>query len=147
MEEYLPGDIVEIETSKGLAFVQLTHTHPSYPPVVKFLKGPYEKRPDNVTSLVSGEGPMAMVPLSGVLEKLGLKHNRVGNVEIPRSEQAFPIFRMPIRGKQGEIIYWWFWDGQGLTFSSELMEQQENLPLREVMSSSRFLEQLSIGES
>ena len=88
-----------------------------------------------------------MVPLSGVLQKLGLKHSRIGNIEIPRSEQAFPIFRMPIRGKQGEIIYWWFWDGQGLTFSSELMEQQEKLPLREIMSSSRFLEQLSVSES
>ena len=31
MEEYAPGDIVEVETTKGLAYVQLTHTHPSYP--------------------------------------------------------------------------------------------------------------------
>lgn len=143
MEEYLPGDIVEIETHKGLAFVQLTHIHPSYPPVVKFFKGAYEKRPDNVASLASGNASMAMVPLSGVLQKLGLKHSRVCNVEIPKSNQNFPIFRMPIRGKQGEIIYWWFWDGQGLTFSSELVVQQEKLPMREVMSAQTFLAQLT----
>ncbi|MET4104059.1 MAG: hypothetical protein ACU0CB_13275 [Roseovarius sp.] len=142
MEEYQPGDIVEVETPKGLAYVQLTHTHPSYPPVVKFLSGPYKSRPENVTVLATEESPMAMVPLSGVLKKLGLKHSRVENVEIPRGERKFPTFRMPIRGKKGEIIYWWFWDGQGLTFSTELMETQEKLPMREVMSSDRFLEQL-----
>lgn len=144
MEEYSPGDIVEIETPKGLAYVQLTHTHPSYPPVVKFLKGPYEMRPDNVTVLAAESATMAMVPLSGVLKKLGLKHSRVGCAEIPHGERKFPIFRMPIRGKKGEIIYWWFWDGQGLTFSTELTEQQETLPLREVMSSERFQEQLAV---
>lgn len=143
MEEYVPGDIVEIETSKGLAYVQLTHLHPSYPPVIKFMKGPYENRPDNVTVLTAESAPVAMVPLSAVLRKLGLKHCCIGNMDIPRSEQKFPIFRMPIRGKAGEIIYWWFWDGQGLTFSTELADHQEKLPMREVMSSERFLEQLA----
>ena len=140
MEEYQPGDIVEVETPKGLAYVQLTHTHPSYPPVVKFLSGPYKSRPENVTVLATEESPMAMVPLSGVLKKLGLKHSRVENVEIPRGERKFPTFRMPIRGKKGEIIYWWFWDGRGLTYSSELEAQQDSLPLREVMSASTMME-------
>lgn len=143
MEEYLPGDIIEVETPKGLAYVQLTHTHPSYPPVVKFLKGPYQSRPDNVTVLAGEAAPIAMVPLTGVLKKLGLKHTRVASAEIPRGERDFPIFRMPIRDKKGEIIYWWFWDGQGLTYSTELMEQQEKLPMREIMSSERFLDQLA----
>lgn len=142
MEEYLPGDIVEVETQNGLAYVQLTHTHPSYPPVVKFLKGPYQERPGNVSVLANEAAPMAMVPLSGMLNKLGLKHARVGNAEIPHGEQKFPIFRMPIHGKKGEILYWWFWDGRGLTYSNELMERQETLPIRGVLSSERFLDQL-----
>lgn len=143
MEDYAPGDIVEIETPKGLAYVQLTHTHPSYPPVVKFLKGGYKKRPDNVLSLSNkGEETVAMVPLSGVLRKLKLRHSKVGATEIPQGQRKFPTFRTPIRDKKGQIIYWWFWDGQGLTYSSELDEVQETLPLREVMSSDRFLERL-----
>ncbi|MBN9888279.1 hypothetical protein [Salipiger abyssi] len=145
MEEYAPGDIVEIATDKGLAYVQVTHVHPSYPPVVKFLKGPSATRPDNVTSLAEiREGKMAMVPLGGVLKKLGLSHSKAGEIEIPRAQRHFPTFRMPIRGKQGEIIYWWFWDGQGLTYSpeSELTDEQQKMPTREVMSSERFLEQL-----
>lgn len=140
MEEYSPGDVVEIETPSGLAYVQLTHSHPSYPPVVKILVGPYESRPDNVSVLASKDATVAMVPLSGVLKKLGLRHSRVGTSEIPHLEQSFPIFKTPIRGKAGEIIYWWFWDGQGLTYSSELTDAQEKFPLREVVSSERFLE-------
>ncbi len=146
MEDYQPGDIVEIETTAGLAYVQLTHTHPSYPPVVKFLKGPFQKRPEAVTGLAREASPIAMVPLSGVLKKLGLKHARVGTVEIPRAEGEFPIFRMPIRDKKGEIIYWWFWDGKGLTYTTELMQQQEKLPMREIMSAERFLDQLVADE-
>ncbi|AJE47678.1 hypothetical protein [Celeribacter indicus] len=143
MEEYAPGDIIEIQTEKGLAYVQLTHLHPSYPPVVKFLKGRYKDRPDNVLSLSGkGEETVAMVPLSGVLRKLNLPHAKVGEAEIPHGERKFPTFRTPIRDKQGQIIYWWFWDGRGLTYSSELDEVQESLPLREVMSSERFLERL-----
>lgn len=147
MEEYTPGDIVEIETGNGLAYVQVTHAHPSYPPVVKFLNGPYQQRPDNVASLFSGkdEESIAMVPLAGVLKKLNLPHSKIGEAEIPYSERKFPMFRMPVRGKQGEIIYWWFWDGQGLSYSSELDEAQKKMPLREVMASDRFLQKICEG--
>lgn len=144
MQDYAPGDIVEIVTDKGLAYVQLTHTHPSYPPVVRFLKGPVARRPDNVTALIDNcAGKIAMVPLEGVLRKLNLAHAKVGEIAIP-PQQKFPTFRMPIRGKQGEIIYWWFWDGQGLTYSpeSDLSDAQRQMPLREVMSADRFLEQV-----
>ena len=47
---------------------------------------------------------------------------------------------MPIRDKQGEIVYWWFWDGRGLSYDVELSEEQGSLPIREVMTGSRFLE-------
>ncbi|MBS8224694.1 hypothetical protein [Vannielia litorea] len=143
MEDYKPGDIVEIETSKGLAYVQVTHVHPSYPPVVMFLNGPCDKRPENVSTLARvGDHTVAMVPLNGVLKKLGLRHAKAGEAEIPYAERKFPTFRMPVRGKQGEIIYWWFWDGRGLSYATELDEAEKKMPLREVMSSERFIEQL-----
>ncbi len=144
MQEYRPGDIVEVETAKGLAYVQVTHSHPSYPSVVRFLGGPVKERPKNVTAL-AGEGrrTIAMVPLEGVLKKLKLASAKVGAVDIPYGGRKFPTFRMPVRGKQGEILYWWFWDGQGLTYATELDEVQKELPLREVMSSEKFLHQLT----
>ena len=65
-----------------------------------------------------------------------------GAKDLPEDERKFPTFRMPIRDKQGEIVYWWFWDGQGLSYSVELDAIQDSLPLREVMSSARLLQEL-----
>lgn len=144
MQEYRPGDIVEVETAKGLAYVEVTHSHPSYPPVVRFLGGPVKERPKDITALTQRDHKViAMVPLEGVLKKLNLTGTKVGQVDIPFGGRKFPTFRMPVRDRQGEILYWWFWDGQGLTYASELDDVQKALPLREVMSSENFLHQLT----
>lgn len=143
MTDYRSGDIIEIKTDRGLAYVYLTHDHASYPPVVRLLKGIHRTRPDDIEKLAEGKvRSIAMIPLEGALERLGLAHEKVGHLELPLWERSFPTFRMPIRDKQGEIVYWWFWDGRGLTYAAELDEGQKTLPLREVMSSSRFLEEL-----
>ena len=71
-----------------------------------------------------------------------LAHEKAGSAALPEDERKFPTFRMPIRDKQGEIVYWWFWDGQGLSYSVELDAIQDSLPLREVMSSARLLQEL-----
>ena len=50
---------------------------------------------------------------------------------------------MPIRDKQGNIVYWWFWDGRGLSYDTELNAAAANLPMREVMTGQRLLALLS----
>jgi hypothetical protein len=49
---------------------------------------------------------------------------------------------MPIRDKQGGIAYWWLWDGEGLSYVTELDEKTSDLPMREVMSINTFMEKL-----
>lgn len=140
MNDFSPGDVIEIKTDKGLAYVQVTHDHPSYPPVIRAFKGTHEKRPSDLSWLVSAEPQfIAMIPLKGALKKLGVEFELAGRAEIPDALRKFPTFRMPIRNKAGEIVYWWFWDGQGLNFDVELDAEQSKLPLREVMSAERFL--------
>lgn len=143
MNRYHPGDIIEIRTEQGLAYVHLTHEHSSYPPVVRVLKGAHRERPANLTAHVARAPRMtAMIPLEQALDRLGLAHEKVATVALPEAEQPFPTFRMPIRDKQGEIVYWWFWDGKGLSYSVELDADQEAMPLREVMSAARLLQEL-----
>ena len=86
-----------------------------------------------------------MIPLERALARLGVPAEVVGRAEVPEAERAFPTFRMPIRDKRGEVAYWWFWDGEGLSYDVELAEGQDRLPMREVMSAERFLAQLSEG--
>jgi hypothetical protein len=95
---------------------------------------------DHLT-LVAGETQfIAMIPLGTALKRAGASFEIVGNFEVPAAHRDFPTFRMPIRDKKGEIIYWWLWDGRGLSYDVELTEAQDALPLREVMTGKRFLE-------
>ena len=143
MTRYPPGDIIEIRTDSGFVYVHLTHGHDSYPPVVRVLKGVQAQRPADLAAYAaSAPRVTAMIPLEQALDRLGLAHQKVGEVALPEGELHFPTFRMPIRDKQGDIVYWWFWDGHGLSYSTELDATQETLPMREVMSSARLLREL-----
>ena len=148
MTDFTPGDVVEIATNKGKAYVQVTHIHSSYPPVVRALGGLHDSRPGDLDALVAGPTRfVGMIPLASALRKLGHDSEVVGHVDVPEDQKPFPTFRMPIRDKKGEIVYWWFWDGRGLSYDVELTEEQKALPLREVMSGERFLELLVSHET
>lgn len=144
MVRYHPGDIIEITTDSGLGYVHLTHEHHSYPPAVRILKGILPERPADLAAHVArAPRTVAMIPLEQALDRLGLPHQRVGTLALSPTELAFPTFRMPIRDKQGEIVYWWFWDGHGLSYAVDLDDDQQGLPLREVISASRLLDALT----
>ena len=143
MTDFTPGDVVEIATNKGKAYVQITHNHPSYPPVVRALEGLHEVRPVDLDLLVSGLTRfVTMIPLMSALDRLNQPYEVIENFPVPGDQQVFPTFRMPIRDKKGEIVYWWFWDGRGLSYDVALDETQRALPLREVMTGARFLDLL-----
>lgn len=147
MSSFAPGAIVEIKTPGGLAYVQVTHRHPSYPEVVRALPGPHSSRPADPAALATEQAIFTtMIPLERALARLGVEAQVVGQAEIPQGDGSFPTFRMPVRNKQGQIAYWWFWDGDGLSYDVELAEGQEKLPMREVMSAERFLARLTRAE-
>lgn len=143
MIEFNPRDVIEIEILDHKAYVQVTHRHASYPPVVRALNGLHKDRPDDLQALVSGPTNfIAMIPLKSALSRSGARFELVGGADIPEDHRSFPTFRMPIRDKSGEIVYWWFWDGRGLSYDADLDANQEKLPLREVMTAQQFLERL-----
>jgi hypothetical protein len=138
-----PGDIVEIETPGGNAYVQVTHNHASYPETVRVLAGRHQKRPEDFDVLVRSKSDfVAMLTLAGAMKNKRMKAEKVGSAAVPPEHKAFPTFRMPIRDKQGGIAYWWLWDGEGLSYVTELDEKTSDLPMREVMSINTFMEKL-----
>ncbi len=139
-----PGDIVEIETENGNAYVQITHNHVSYPEVVRVLPGKHTTRPEDFGVLARSKSDfVAMLPLGGAIENNRMKAEKVGNAAVPPELKAFPTFRMPIRDKKGGIAYWWLWDGEGLEYVTELDAETADLPMREVMSVDAFLQKLA----
>lgn len=147
MTEFNPGDVIEIEVSNCKAYAQVTHKHPSYPPVVRALEGLHADRPSDIQEIVGGPTSfIAMIPLGSALLRAGARYEVLGAADIPEDQRAFPTFRMPIHDKHGEIVYWWFWDGRGLSYAADLDAVQEKMPLREVMTGEQFLERLSGSE-
>lgn len=140
MTGFQPGDIIEIDVAGRKAHVQVTHLHGSYPPVVRAIEGLRERGADNAAS-VAGRSTkfVAMIPLQTALERAGVTYVNLGQAEIPEDHRVFPTFRMPIRDKQGNIVYWWFWDGRGLSYDTELDAATADLPMREVLTGQRLL--------
>lgn len=137
MTTFAPGDIVEIKTRGGMVWAQVTHDHPSYPPVVRVFAAPTDARPDDPAAMA--EEPVAftaLMQLDAVLARLELPHRVVAHVPVT---EPFPTFRMPIRDKQGEVVYWWYWDGRGLRHGTRAEDEAHaHMPLREVMGAAAF---------
>jgi len=110
---------------------------------VRVIEGFFDTRPTDLDALVSRKTRfVAMIPLAAAMAGAGATVENIGNCLVPQAHRDFPIFCMPIRNKKNEVLYWWFWDGRGLSYDVELTAAQNALPLREVMTGARFLELL-----
>lgn len=146
MAAFVPGDIVEIETARGLAYVQVTHDHPSYPQVVRAMPGLHAARPD-IQALSRREAAFtAMVPLAG---DGAVTLRKLAHVPVAQADRPFPRFRMEILdkidGARDAVAYWWFWDGEGLTCDADPTPEERRLPRREVLSIGEVVERLGEG--
>jgi len=138
MDRFEPGDIIEIETLSGLAYVQVTHRHASYPEVVRALPGLHAERPHDLDALARQETRfVAMTPLAEAVAGKAITARKVGTAAIPEADRRFPTFKMAIAGKidgtRGGVAYWWFWDGDTLRYDAEPGPEVEAMPLREVV--------------
>lgn len=148
MKEFDSGELVEISLDGGLAYVQVTHHHSSYPPVVRAIEGIQARRSADLAGVAAGVTKyIAVIPLQSELERLGCEYEGPGGIDIPPEHLEFPTFRTPIYDKQGEIIYWWFWNGLGLHYAVDLDQKTSRLPAREVMTGKHFIERLSTPDA
>src|SRR5690606_3797634 len=148
MSRFVPGDIVEIETPRGLAYVHVTHDHPSYPQVVRALPGLDPRRPE--LAQISAMEPR-FVTIAALAADEGTSRRKAGRAPGPAAERRLPTCKMEIRekidGAREEIAYWWFWDGEGLTYDTAPSEEMRKLPTREVISAARLVERILAAEA
>lgn len=138
-----PGDIVEVTTPKGLAYVQVTHLHPAYPEVVRALPGLFDACPDLDALAREPARFVAMVPLEGAIGNGRDGLRKAGSAPVPEADREFPIFRMAIPDRKGGTAYWWFWDGEGLRYDMEPGPEAETMPLREVLGIAKLVARLA----
>ncbi|WP_142627698.1 hypothetical protein [Rhizobium sp. P007] len=141
--QFFPGDVIEIETPSGLAYVQVTHNHVVYPEVVRVLRGLYGTPPGDLRILA--ELPTrfaAMFPLASAIQRGWVTGRKVAEAKVPAADQRFPTFKMPIHDREGNLAYWWFWEGEGLRYSTDIEQTHDDCPMREVPTVATFLARL-----
>jgi len=138
------GDIVEISTTKGLAYAQLTHKHPMYGELVRVVEGFHSVRPaigdvaDRDTRFVT------FFPLTAAVSR-GI-FQIVGNAPVPEPSKQFPIFRSGTPDPQTKkVANWWLWDGQNEWRVPSLSPEQQKYPILGIWNDTLLVERLEQG--
>lgn len=142
MIDFEAGDIVGLTTPNGRRYVQVTHQRAGLPEVLRIV----EQTGDEADPEAIAARPtvsIVMMPLAYALERGRLEGEKIGQASVPEKYQPFPSFRNAVRGKRGEILYWWIWDGQGLSYVADPEDVDTDLPIREVTSPNRLVELIS----
>lgn len=139
-----PGDLVEVETPQGLAYLHLSHEAPPYPSVVRVLARNCAARPADLAALAAGPAEfVCLVPLAEILARGVITGRKIAALPLPAEAQAFPLFRTPIRDRAGEVVYWWLWDGTGLRWCGTDTAGIEGYPMREIIGAQDLLQRLA----
>ncbi|MHB1381614.1 MAG: hypothetical protein ACYC5A_11025 [Thermoleophilia bacterium] len=141
------GDVIEIETRKGLAYAQYTHKHdkpPRYGELIRVLPGLHKTRPESFTDIViQKEQFIVFVPI-GVFVHRGI-FKVVANEPIPEENREFPLFRAGNRDSNGKVRVWWLWDGEKSWKVGEITVEQRKLPIEEVLNDTMLIKRIEEG--
>lgn len=139
MTEFLPGEVIEITMNGSYAHLQVTHDHPSYPPVVRVLKGLSSEPWPGPDSAGGTESAFkVLIPLKAALARAGCPAQSLGQAPLPEVDRVFPTFKTPVRGRDGTVLYWWFWDGEILSHGGD-NGAAADFPMREVTGAAALL--------
>lgn len=139
------GDIIEIPTSKGLAYAQFSHLHPRYNALLRILPGLFDLRPADLSSIV--ESPEVFVPFFPLQAAINQDIFEVaGNHPVPDFAKSFPLFRAGvIDPATKKVNIWWLWDGTKEWKVGEITPEQRNLPLRGIWNDTLLIERIESG--
>lgn len=134
-----PGDVLVIDTGNGPRHAQVTHLRAPYPDILRAIEPSGATRPEDIAK--GKTAFFAMVELTRALHDDTVSTRVIGHATIPQADRAFPMFRLPIRNKADEIVYWWAWDGDGLTVAPDAGDS--DMPIREVLPLVMFRNRLA----
>jgi|JI9StandDraft_1071089.scaffolds.fasta_scaffold207134_2 hypothetical protein len=149
------GDVIEIPTAKGLAYVQYTHYHstpPKYGCLIRVLQGFYDKRPDmdKIEFIVNQQHRFqTFCPIYKVVN-IG-DWDRIGNFPVPVFAQKFPIFKAMkylFKRPKPEDADWYLWDGEKEWYVGKLsLKEQEKYPKEGIYNDTGLIHAIETGMS
>jgi hypothetical protein len=138
------GDIIEIPTSKGLAYAQYTHKHEKYGTLIRVFDGIFKSRPLDFTELTKKRHKYFMFsPIQPPINKGSFFI--VGNTGIPEEARKFPIFRSGLPDRNGKIEKWWLFDGNKDWWVGKLTPELRALPLEGIFTETALVYAIENG--
>ncbi|HUT18234.1 MAG TPA: hypothetical protein VM366_03665 [Anaerolineae bacterium] len=143
------GDIVEIETGKGLAYALYTHRHtdpPRFGALLRVFDGIHAARPADISQVLAHRVRFStFFPLGAAVNRGIVKI--AGSVEIPEPLRAFPVFRNGTPDpKTKKVAVWWLWDGHRQWRAGRLTAgQKREYPLLEVINDTLLIARIEEG--
>lgn len=136
------GDIVQILTSEGVSYAQLSHISQDFGYLIRVFEGTYTKSPrDWAEVVVRSVQFSAFFPLQSAVNQSLLAV--VGNCPIPEAIAAFPTFRSRNGGRGGSI---WLWDGKtAIMLDRPLGEEEQSYPVKGIISAPLLIERIEKG--
>ncbi|MCB1068641.1 MAG: hypothetical protein KDK56_10715 [Simkania sp.] len=146
------GDVIEIPTSKGLAYVQYTHEHNSpsiFGSLIRVLQGFYKVRPSEEELYELVKKPHRFQTFCPVHYGVNVGDwERVGNFPVPDFAKEFPIFKgtnsSPMKDPKDAI--WFLWDGEKSWKIGKLsLEEQMKYPEKGVYNDTGLVHAIETG--
>lgn len=144
MKKLQIGDVFELETPKGLAYLQYTHDTKSDGALVRVLRGTYPTRPPIAPIVKEREQFFAFVPIAASVRQSLIR--AVAHYPVPEHARKFPLFKSCAFAGLGRPQRWDLWDGERVTdVPGRLTHEQRALPIREVVTPSLLADRIAEG--
>jgi hypothetical protein len=140
------GDVIEIPTSRGLAYAQYTHYVPRWGALLRILPGIFDARPDDWETFVQqDERFYAFFPLGAALSRDIV--SVVAKVEVPNGKRTFPRLRMRglVDPATRRATSWRIWDGKAERLVTSLTDEERSLSVAAVLNDAMLTKKIEEG--
>lgn len=139
------GDTIQILTSKGVCYAQVTHKHSRYGYLLRVFDSFRTDRPNNLGEVVASPVLFsAFFPVQKAVDE-GLVAN-VGNSSVTAANSVFPIFRTSARDRDGRRGPWWLWNGETeVMLTRGLSDEEKRYPVHGIISAPLLVERIEKG--
>ena len=140
-----PGDVFQLRTPKGLAYLQYTIKDPLLGYLIRVLPGLFEGPPECFADLAAQEEQFfVFFPLGGAVYRGIVQW--VAHELIPEWAQMVPPMRVPwgIR-RDGRFVRWKICDGDTETLADELTDDQKKLSPGVIWNDTLLIERICQG--
>jgi hypothetical protein len=145
MKRPKPGDIFEVVVNTERRYVQVTHIHPEFGPLVRVISGSWSSPPDLDALAQAPTEFVCFVRLGSRNPPHHLKY--FGSYAVHADARDFPMFRSGLSGRDKKVHVWWLWDGVKSWKIGALKPEQRDFPIRGIWDEEMLVERLENGWS